>query len=195
MADETYLGSETIPGDGLYEKPSYRVFCSCDRCGVEFSYVTTRLTEKNRACPRRACKTAAHKEEVMREAHNIAQMLEEQRPPGHIGESVVVKAVDETAKIVMQDYGMTNLQDNIRTGDAIAPKLPGPMQKAADGFFDGGAVKGRANIRSEKQAQLMGRRAIAGAFRGMAVHPGQVFTGNQGDSALRVVRTERLKDG
>lgn len=195
MSDETYLGSETIPGDGLYEKPSFKIFCSCDRCGHEFSYVTKRLSESNRPCPRRVCKTAAHREQIMREARNIAQMLEEQRAPGHIGESITVKAVDETARVVMEDYAMTDLKDNIRVGEAVAPKLPVPMQNAADNFFNGGAVKGRAGIRNEKQAQLMGRRAIAGAFRGMAVHPGQVFTGNQGDSALRLVGKEKLKDG
>lgn len=195
MTDSTYVGSENIGPDGYLKPTRYRVTALCGRCNQQFSWVTTNPGGPDRACTRKACKDAAYREQVMREAANMARIIDEKRPPGHIGKSITVKAVDETARVVMEDYGMTDLKDNIRHGEAIAPKLPAAAQAAADGFFNGQAVKGRAGMRNEKQAQLLGRRAIAGAFRHMAVHPGQVLTGSQGDSALRLIGTEKLKDG
>ena len=42
-----------------------------------------------------------------------------------MGGSNFTKAMDATADIVMKDYGLTNLQDNLRAGDTMAPKLQG----------------------------------------------------------------------
>lgn len=52
------------------------------------------------------------------------------------------KCVDKTADIVMTDYGMTNLKDNVGIGESMAPKLPGHAQTMADNMI-GGARKGQ----------------------------------------------------
>ena len=121
---------------------------------------------------------------------NFQQMLAEGQGPSQIGNKIVVKAVDETAKIVMEDYNMTNLKDNIRHGESVAPKLPGQQQALADNYFGGGGL--RAAGISSKQAQALGRRAIAGAFRNTALNPGSIQLPDvkNGQSPLRVMRTE-----
>jgi hypothetical protein len=54
-----------------------------------------------------------------------------------------IKAIDTTAEVVMQDYKMGDLKDNVRTGDTMAPRLPPAQQAKADAFF-GGAGRKRA---------------------------------------------------
>jgi hypothetical protein len=119
----------------------------------------------------------------------MARIIAEQRAPAHIGANVGVKAVDETARIVMEDHKMTDLKDNIRAGEAMAPKLPGPMQAAADNYFSANPLKDRGV--NARQAELLKRRAIGGAFRGMAVSP-SVTGGTPGESPMRLVRTEKF---
>lgn len=171
----------------------FRITCQCLRCGKPYSYVATRLTDPDRPCPKKKCKAAALQEEIETRARNLAAMLESGRPPGHIGDNVTVKAVDETANIVMHDYGMTDLKDNIRTGESVAPKLPPHQQKLADGYFGGSAVAERIGI-NQRQMNALGRRAMAGAFRGMAISPNTVVPGKRGESPLTMVRTERIRD-
>lgn len=192
MNDDAYIGTETLEPDGYLQPTRYRITLECGRCGHHYSRITTKLDKKDPPCPKRACKEAAFEEAVEREARNRTQMFEEQRPPGHIGQSVTVKAIDKTAEIVMKDHGMTDLRDNLRMGDTMAPKLPGAMQSAADNFFGGKAVAGRAGIRNQKQAELLGRRAMAGAFRNMALSPSSVVPGATGESALRMVGKEKI---
>lgn len=52
-----------------------------------------------------------------------------------------IKAIDITAKTVMEDYKMGDLKDNVRTGDVMAPKLPPAQQAKADNFFGGAGGK------------------------------------------------------
>jgi hypothetical protein len=54
-----------------------------------------------------------------------------------VGGSLVVRAVDETARIVMEDHGMTDLRSDVREGETMAPKLPPKQQEMADNFFSG----------------------------------------------------------
>lgn len=51
------------------------------------------------------------------------------------GGSLIVRAVDTTAQIVMQDHGMTDLRSDVREGESMAPKLPPRQQAMADSFF------------------------------------------------------------
>lgn len=83
--------------------------------------------------------------------------------PGIVGANTQVKAIDMTAEIVMKDYGMTDLKSNIRAGEAMAPKLAAPAQRAADNFFNPGASAG--NKRQAIAMKRLGAKAIAGAFR------------------------------
>ncbi len=51
------------------------------------------------------------------------------------GKGAFTKAMDETAKIVMEDYQMTDLNDNLREGDNMVPKLrPDLEEKVGQGF-------------------------------------------------------------
>jgi hypothetical protein len=70
----------------------------------------------------------------------------------------MIKALDMTAKMTMETYGMNdlNLNSNMRPGDSCAPKLPPAQQKAADAFFNGGGIH---------NASALGAKAIAGAYR------------------------------
>ncbi len=159
---------ETLPADTFMGPKRYRITVRCLRCGKPFNYTTSRIMEDDRPCPRKACKSAALNEEIERRARNMAAIIESQRPPGHIGDSITVKAIDATAEVVMQDYALTDLKDNIRHGEAMAPKLPPDKQKLADGFF-------------------------GGAFAGMSISPATAMPGRRGESPLTLVRTEKLK--
>lgn len=57
------------------------------------------------------------------------------------GASSFGKAMDETAKIVMQDYGMTDLRDNQKPGDTMDPRLPSDLAKRADTAWGGTSPK------------------------------------------------------
>lgn len=71
------------------------------------------------------------------------------------------KCVDKTADIVMHDYGMTNLKDNVRVGETMAPKLDPVRQAAADNMFGGGGKKRQFPINAGKLA----KQALSGALR------------------------------
>jgi hypothetical protein len=188
MSDTSYVGSETLPPDQYLGPRRFRIVCVCHECGEEYSWITTKPGGKDRPCPVKACKEAVLEREVERRAENLAKMLLEQRAPGHIGDNAQVRAIDKTAEIVMQDHGMTDLKDNIRTGEAMAPKLPPAMQAASDNFFTANPLKDRGV--GSRQAELIKRRALAGAYRGMAVSP-QVVGGTPGESPMRLIRTEK----
>lgn len=190
MTDTSYVGSETLAPEGFMQPRRYKITALCLRCQKEYSWITTKPGGPDKPCARKACKEAVIQERVQREAAHIAKMLEEQRAPGHIGANVQVKAVDLTAEIVMKDHNMTDLKDNIRSGEPMAPKLPGAMQAAADNFWNKNPLAERGV--GSRQAELLKRRAIAGAYRGMAVSP-SVVGGTAGESPMRLVRKESLK--
>ncbi len=142
-SDEPEVGLETVPPDGYLQPTRYRTTCRCRRCGHVYSWTSKSPPKHDKPCPRVECSEMAQLQATLRETQNLVKMLMEQRAPAHIGESNIVKAVDATAEIVMKDYGMTNLQDNIRHGEAVAPKLPPVQQQAADAYFGGGTAKTR----------------------------------------------------
>lgn len=65
---------------------------------------------------------------------NIRDINESHKAPS-MGKSNFTKAMDTTAEIVMKDYGLTNLQDNLREGDSMAPKLPSHLEQQVDQVF------------------------------------------------------------
>jgi hypothetical protein len=186
--EQEYVGREPMEPEGYLQPTRYKITCRCLRCGNEYHWFSTKVSGQDRPCPKKKCKEAAMREQIIREQANMARILETQTPPGHIGANASVKAVDTTADIVMTDYGFTDLKDNIRTGEAMAPKLPGPQQAAADNFFNANPLRDRGV--GSRQAELLKRRAIAGAFRGMAINPTQVTPGSPGESPMRLVRRE-----
>lgn len=70
----------------------------------------------------------------------------------------MIKALDVTAKMAMDQYKMgdINLNSNMKPGDSCAPKLPPRQQQAADAFFNGGGLPNASRI---------GANAMAGAYR------------------------------
>ena len=182
---------EHLPPEDFLGPRRYRITCKCLRCGKSYSYVAARLSDPDRPCPKKKCKTAAHEEEIERAARNLAAMLTQQKAPGHVGANVTVKAVDQTAEIVMKDYGFTDLKDNIREGESVAPKLPPEQQKQADGYFGGKAVAERWGV-NNRAMQVLGARAVAGTFRNMSVNPGVAVPGKRGEKPLWPVRTETI---
>lgn len=187
-----YEGRDTLPPDGYLQPKRFRIKCQCLRCGKPYEWITKKYTDDDRPCPRKACKAAALEEQIQREVANRTKMFEEQRAPATIGDKPIVKAIDATANIVMEDHHLTDLKDNIREGEAMAPKLgvgrdmagnPMNLQSQADNFFSGKAVADAAGVHS-RQAQMMGMRAIHGRYRNMAISP-KIVGGQAGEKALR----------
>lgn len=98
----------------------------------------------------------------------LEQWVQDKQAPGIIGRNNTVKAIDMAAQIAMEDYKLTDLKDNVRQGDVMAPRLPVPLQKAADNFFNPAA---NTSLDKKRRAQLqrMGQKAIAGGYRHNAV--------------------------
>lgn len=86
------------------------------------------------------------------------------RAPAVVGQNLQVKAIDETQKIVTQDYGLTDIRSDVRMGETAAPKLAPHLQQAADSFFGG----------KSRQGPIMNAaaRATNRALSGMMRQPG-----------------------
>ena len=198
MSDDdkvTHLGTDTLPPTGYLQPRRFRITCRCDVCMEEYSWETEKPSRYNRLCPNPVCVATRKEENRAKVERNRAKIFLEQRAPSVIGDKPVVRAVDTTADIVMQDYGMTDLKDNIREGDSVAPKLPAPQQRMADGFFGGKAVQAeRGQGNGERLSQLIRARALSGRYRGMSVNPNLTSFGRpQGQSPIQWVRTEPLQ--
>jgi len=192
VTDTTHTGTQLEPPEGYLQPSRVRVHYRCGVCGHEWSRVYKSTPRRDPPCPMLACQEVTRAEAELRAAERMEQILESRIPPGHIGESNVVKAVDETARIVMEDYGMTDLKDNIREGEGAAPKLPPAQQAAADGFFSTKKFAENAGV-EHRRAELLKRRAIAGAFRGMSVDPNiSSFGRKAGEAPLSVARIEKI---
>lgn len=184
---EDYLGYESEPQEGYMQPDKYRIRYRCLRCGHEYSRVAKSLMEPNVPCPKKACQEATLREEFEKRLANERAILESRTFPGITGDKPIVKAVDATAKQVMEDYSMTDLKDNLRPGDTMAPKLAPALQRQADNVFNGGGIKGMGG----RRMNALAKRALAGSFRQNAVAPIEVFPGTPGEKPMRLVRTEK----
>ena len=183
------LEHEMVEPDGYLQPKKYRVRYECEKCGHTYSKVFKAIPVNDPPCPNKACAEKSEIADLKLQLARMEKMLLEQKAPAQNGTKLVVKAVDETAKIVMEDYNMTNLRDGIRHGEDMAPKLPPAQQAAADGYFGGKGLQSRGI--SSKQADLIRKRAISGAYRGMAVAPTAVMPGaTTGQSPLRLIGRE-----
>lgn len=150
--------------------------------------------QPNPPCPK--CSKKPRREESEEQAQpplpHTGLNLELQTAPAQVGKNNTVKAIDMAADIAMQDYGLTNLKDNVRQGDIMAPALPPAQQKLADNFFSP-ASNPAFNTRRQKQMQMLGQRAIKGAFRSTALDVKAVLPDNR--VGLRRTGTEILNRG
>ena len=85
---------------------------------------------------------------------------------GHISRDISTesanrnKCVDATANIVMEDYKLGNLKDDVKIGESMAPRLEPKKQALADNMFGGGKRKlGGINTAA------LAKRAMAGGMR------------------------------
>lgn len=78
-----------------------------------------------------------------------------------VGGSMLAKAVDTTAQIVMEDQQMTDLRDDVREGETMTPKLAPRLQAMADGMFARPKGKGQGlfglSPAAVRQAAVSGR--------------------------------------
>jgi hypothetical protein len=83
-----------------------------------------------------------------------------------IGGSIVVRAVDQTAQIVMEDHHMTDLRSDVREGETMAPKLAPRLQAMADNMFARPKQRGNpaAGIFGLSPQAVM-RAAVSGRFQ------------------------------
>lgn len=159
----------------------YRHIFRCKHCGTKWSKVSSKATMKQPRCINLDC-DKPHRDIGFDPAGTAPA----------IGGSTIVRAVDYTAEVVMQDHKLTDLKDNIRVGETMAPKLPMPMQQAADTFFDPkNNPQIAANPRRQAYLQNLGKRAIAGAFRSTALDVKGVLPDNR--VKLRQAGTERIR--
>lgn len=187
MDGSTEVGREQIPPDGYLQPKKQRSKLRCLRCGhVYYSKPYVVVPKVDPPCPREACRVEREVERRLAERERVERMLEERRPPGTIG-SRAVGLVDRVAEQVMRDYKLTDLNDNMRTGDIAAPKLPAAQQRAADSFFTGQEVARRFGGRrlaarvAQLGAQVLGAR---GPVASANIAKIQAAAGRSGESAF-----------
>ena len=198
VSDIAFVGSDYLPPESYLQPRRYRVLALCTRCGQKFSWITTKHDGKDRPCPRRACIEARHREDEAAELkgkRNIAKIIRERRAPGRVG-SHISKAVDFTAEMIQREYGFTDLQDNLREGDIVAPKIRPDLQAAADNMFKPNPTLNiNAGGRKAPPLQLsaMAKVVNSGALSGMSINPAIVNAGRMpGEPALRSVRSVKV---
>ncbi|HXE51228.1 MAG TPA: hypothetical protein VN663_22815 [Ramlibacter sp.] len=140
----------------------FKITCRCLTCGNVWKFTTKDPEAPDPPCPRPVRFDAAGKVvETCGHENRVRGMdLSSNRAPGIGGENIHNKAIDETAAMVMHDYGMTDLSSDVREGETAAPKLPPRQQAMADNYFGGaGGRRPRmgVNLAGHAAAALSGR--------------------------------------
>jgi hypothetical protein len=198
MPEETkYLGYTPQKSDGYMEPDRYRVKCRCLRCGHEYSRVYKVVPTTDPPCPKKTCKEAIARESAAKMAENVEAMIESGEAPGHIGDKVIVKAIDETAKIVMEDLKMTDLKDRIKPGETMVPPLTLRQQKMSQNFWGGARLQDRKRDPTyQLGVQARNKSIIDNAMKGNYipnVAAGQPSDAQTGDNVLRQIHGSRYK--
>ena len=177
MEEPQAVKSEWVE-EGFMQPSRKRITFECPICSHRWTRTFKAEPAKNPDCPNKHCADKRMLADLQKQVANLTAMIQSGQAPAHIGQNVKVKAIDTTAEIVMADNKLTDLKDSIRPGESMAPKLPVPMQKAADSFFSGGAAalgSGQPMSRMQKRMQALGQRAIAGGMREASIAPNQVL--------------------
>ena len=180
------VDSEMQDPPSPFEKRKYRAKFRCAECGHTWTGKWHKAPPKaDEPCPNPSCAQVRQLKQANLEIANLKRMIAEGRPPAHVGSNNQVKAVDFTAEAVMQDYGLTDLKDNIRQGESMAPKLAPAAQQAADNYFAPPKVdqslkmrdmgSGRMRVASAAQLNKIAERARAGAYARRGVNPTEVL--------------------
>jgi hypothetical protein len=199
MSEETqYLEHDLVKGEGYMAADLYRVKCRCLRCGhIYHSRPAKAIPKTDPPCPKKACKAAIAAEQTAKEAAHVEAMIETGETPGHIGANNQVKAIDATAEIVMQDYGMTDLKDNTRPGDAMVPALTPRQRKMNENFWGGKKMSDRKREPTyQAGVQTRQKNIIDSAMQGQYLPnvAGSVPSDSRtGDTMLRQIHGARYK--
>jgi hypothetical protein len=133
---------------GTYFEAHY----SCSDCSYVFSIISeTKPKGRCPGCPK--CKESAAEKGVnvtkgrlkTKKAlkENSEDMIASKKTASIAGKSNLYKAHDATMKMVMEDYGLTDINDKPYEGENCVPKLPSHLEKQVnDGF---GASFGNAS--------------------------------------------------
>jgi hypothetical protein len=182
------IGREHAPPDGYLQPKKFRLRLRCLRCGHEYrSKPLVAVPRVDPSCPREECRIEREVERRLAERERIERMLEERRPPAQGGRNPVVGVVDRVAEQVMKDYKLTDLNDNMRTGDIAAPKLPPAQQRAADSFFTGQEVARKlGGRRLAARVATLGAQVLnaRGPLPSANIARIQAASGRAGESAL-----------
>lgn len=117
----------------------YKIICRCTRCNHRWNRFTADITSPDPPCPRVTMRDDDGKpvSTCGKETVPIGMDFSSTRAPALGGTSIRTKAIDETAEMVMQDYGLTDMRDDVREGETASPKLPPRQQEMADNYFGG----------------------------------------------------------
>jgi hypothetical protein len=181
----TVLESEMAEPEQYLGPMMRRITYECEKCGHVWTRTFKAMPKRDPNCPNKHCADKSQIADLKREMANLRAMLESGQAPPQIGNNIRTQAIDKTAEIVMQDNRMTDLKDNIRMGETMAPKLPSVMQRQADSLFSTAAKTGNGSIPiigasqgasrvSQKFLARVGAKALAGAYRGTSVPPNAI---------------------
>lgn len=172
---------EVIGEDSSYYKEHstyYEAHYSCSECKYKFS-VISESNPKGAGCPGcPKCKedSAAKSVSVTKGRMKTQKQMTENNTAMIVsgqgayisGKSKAFKAHEATMEMVMQDYGLTDINDKPNEGENCVPKLPAHLEKQVnDGFGAsfGEAPKLTSNI-NPAQISLAGMKQInSGMFR------------------------------
>lgn len=179
------------------EKERYRVKCRCLRCGHIYSRIIQRITDPDPPCPKKVCRAQIAEEQAQKEAEHVEAMIETGETPAHTGANVRVKAVDETAKIVMEDYQMTDLKDNVRQGDSMAPNLTPRQREMSKNFWGGGRMSDQKRKPTYQMGVQTKQKSIVDAAMSGSYLPNVAASiprdSQTGDNVLRQIHGARYK--
>lgn len=176
----TVLESEMIEPDQYLGPMRKRITYECERCGHVWTRIFRAMPKSDPPCTNKRCAEKSEVADLKRQLANLTAMLQSGVAPAQIGNNIRTKAIDYTAEVVMHDNKLTDLKDNIRMGETMAPKLPPAQQKQADTLFaTAGKVPvvgpSRGGSVSSKVLQRIGARAIAGGYANNSVKPTAVL--------------------
>lgn len=125
---------------GTYYEASY----SCSTCAYKFSIISeTKPKGRCPGCPKCKEDSAAKGTSVtkgrmktQKQRDDMAKdMIASRKTPSLGGKSAAYKAHDATMKMVMEDYGLTDINDKPYEGENCVPKLPHHLEKqVSEGF-------------------------------------------------------------
>lgn len=123
---------------------------NCEDCSHVFYRITERDPRKTKggrppSCPECKKMKAIAKSQIkvrgdvrpqsQEQKDNVIEDIIASKKFPSSGKGAFTKAMDDTARIVMEDYQMTNLNDNLREGDNMVPKLrPDLEERVGKGF-------------------------------------------------------------